>query len=277
MPEMRLDTNNDGTTSLEMITPNNQDILTTNMQQPIRRFSAGDTPALPDTPINATTGCTTLPSDPHITTIDSTSNQQSVLKGDDVAVAQMIYADLMGEKDPPAPSPDVYIKDFNTPQERVVPTPPNFTEDSYLDILFDGHPSRSGGSAFVEVEDSEGNSLTIGEWLRPTSTKDRYWKLRIPDPRQIQPLKDQILTLTAQNQAFAAANDRLLTQLRNSDQTIKDLRGANTQLLRQILELRDTNRDLVKERHALATALQVANETMRTSIERIMSLIQVIK
>lgn len=157
--------------------------LTSNMQQPNRLFSDGDMPASGHTPQNATTGCTTLPPDPVDMSPKIEPNQQSVSDWRS-ATGQPI-----SEKDPPAPTPDVYIKDFNTPSERVVPTPPNFTENSYLDILFDGHPSRSGGSAFVEVEDREGNSLTIGEWLRPTSTKDRYWKLRIPDPRQVQRVK----------------------------------------------------------------------------------------
>lgn len=48
----------------------------------------------------------------------------------------------------------------------------------YIDIVFDGPPGPTAGS-FVEVEDSEGRSISIGEWLqRP----DGYWVLRIsPD------------------------------------------------------------------------------------------------
>lgn len=45
----------------------------------------------------------------------------------------------------------------------------------YIDIVFDGSPSHTSGR-FVEVEDSTGRSVSVGEWLqRP----DGYWALRI--------------------------------------------------------------------------------------------------
>jgi hypothetical protein len=46
---------------------------------------------------------------------------------------------------------------------------------SYIDIVFDGPPSHESGR-FVEVENAEGRSIHVGEWLqRP----DGYWVLRI--------------------------------------------------------------------------------------------------
>lgn len=48
----------------------------------------------------------------------------------------------------------------------------------FVDIVFDGPPSHESGR-FVEVEDSAGASIRLGEWVeRP----DGYWALRIPDP-----------------------------------------------------------------------------------------------
>ena len=46
----------------------------------------------------------------------------------------------------------------------------------YIDIVFDGPPANESGR-FIEVEDSNGNSISIGEWIhRP----DGFWALRIP-------------------------------------------------------------------------------------------------
>lgn len=45
-----------------------------------------------------------------------------------------------------------------------------------VDIVFSGPPSQPGGPQFVEVEDAQGNSMSIGRWIqRP----DGYWVLRI--------------------------------------------------------------------------------------------------
>jgi hypothetical protein len=54
-------------------------------------------------------------------------------------------------------------------------------ETGELDILFDGPPGPEAGR-FVEVNDSTGKSVSLGEWIeRP----DGYWALRIPDPRSL--------------------------------------------------------------------------------------------
>ena len=46
----------------------------------------------------------------------------------------------------------------------------------YIDILFDGPPGPTAGR-FVEVEDPDGNSISVGEWVE---RDDKYWALRIP-------------------------------------------------------------------------------------------------
>lgn len=52
----------------------------------------------------------------------------------------------------------------------------------FIDIVFEGPPSTPG-PRFVEVEDSTGKSVNVGEWVqRP----DGYWVLRIPRPDETQ-------------------------------------------------------------------------------------------
>lgn len=49
---------------------------------------------------------------------------------------------------------------------------------NHFDIVFDGPPGPDAGR-FVEVEDADGRSITLGKWLqRP----DGYWVLRISKP-----------------------------------------------------------------------------------------------
>jgi hypothetical protein len=53
-------------------------------------------------------------------------------------------------------------------------------EEQYIDILFVKGPGPE--SEFVEVEDNESRSLSIGEWLKPGDERapnDSYWRLRI--------------------------------------------------------------------------------------------------
>jgi hypothetical protein len=50
----------------------------------------------------------------------------------------------------------------------------------HVDIVFDGPPGPQSGR-FVEVEDEDGRSIRLGEWIaRPNG----YWALRLPDPRR---------------------------------------------------------------------------------------------
>lgn len=54
--------------------------------------------------------------------------------------------------------------------------------NDFIDIVFDGPPSQPN-PRFVEVEDSTGKSVNVGEWVqRP----DGYWVLRIPRPDETQ-------------------------------------------------------------------------------------------
>lgn len=53
--------------------------------------------------------------------------------------------------------------------------------NEYIDIVFTGPPgSESSDCGFVEVEDSEGKSISIGTWI---DREDGFTVLRIPDPR----------------------------------------------------------------------------------------------
>lgn len=54
----------------------------------------------------------------------------------------------------------------------------------YIDIVFDERPSphydkdgQHPSGHFLEVEDQEGKSISIGDWLE---REDNYWVLRIP-------------------------------------------------------------------------------------------------
>lgn len=47
---------------------------------------------------------------------------------------------------------------------------------SYIDVVFDGPPAPVSGR-FIEVEDENGTSIKVGEWVK---RDDGYWVLRIP-------------------------------------------------------------------------------------------------
>jgi len=46
----------------------------------------------------------------------------------------------------------------------------------YIDIVFDGPPAHESGR-FIEVENPEGASVRVGEWIE---REDGLWALRIP-------------------------------------------------------------------------------------------------
>lgn len=50
---------------------------------------------------------------------------------------------------------------------------------THIDIVFDA-PPRAVAGRFVEVEDSAGNGIKLGEWVERS---DGYWALRIPTPQ----------------------------------------------------------------------------------------------
>lgn len=53
--------------------------------------------------------------------------------------------------------------------------------DKYIDIVFDGPPSHESGR-FVEVENQDGHSISIGEWIE---REDGFWALRTPVDIQV--------------------------------------------------------------------------------------------
>ncbi len=50
--------------------------------------------------------------------------------------------------------------------------------NGYIDVVFDGPPDHEAGR-FVEVEDPEGASVKVGEWVE---RDDGYWALRLRAP-----------------------------------------------------------------------------------------------
>lgn len=57
--------------------------------------------------------------------------------------------------------------------------PPADVVGPFIDIVFDGPPSHDGGR-FVEVENHEGKSISVGQWIKRV---DGYWALRINTAR----------------------------------------------------------------------------------------------
>jgi len=51
----------------------------------------------------------------------------------------------------------------------------NVSESEVIDIVFDGPPGHIAGR-FVEVENLEGISISVGEWIH---RNDGYWVLRL--------------------------------------------------------------------------------------------------
>lgn len=54
---------------------------------------------------------------------------------------------------------------------------------SHLNIIFDGPPGPEG-PRFIGVENGDGVSVRLGEWVDQGDT----WALRIPDPRRTEAL-----------------------------------------------------------------------------------------
>ena len=65
---------------------------------------------------------------------------------------------------------------MNTDKEET----PSTSTVRTIDVVFDGPPSHESGR-FIEVEDSDGHSIKVGEWIHRA---DDYWALRIPLPHQ---------------------------------------------------------------------------------------------
>jgi len=63
------------------------------------------------------------------------------------------------------------------------------TPTDYIDIVFDGPPSHESGR-FVEVENSQGRSVKLGEWVE---REDGLWALRIPNTVRLKAERDTAL------------------------------------------------------------------------------------
>lgn len=63
--------------------------------------------------------------------------------------------------------------------------------DTYIDIVFYGPPAHESGH-FIEVENPEGASICVGEWVE---REDGYWVLRIPSRAAI--LEEAAATIPA--------------------------------------------------------------------------------
>jgi hypothetical protein len=63
--------------------------------------------------------------------------------------------------------------------------------DAVFDIVIDGPPSHESGR-FVDVEDADGRSIQVGDWVQ---RDDGYWVLRLPDPRPPRAAIDAVLAL----------------------------------------------------------------------------------
>ena len=61
-------------------------------------------------------------------------------------------------------------------------------EKRQIYIVFDGPPGPQAGR-FVEVNDYEGKSIRIGEWV---DMEDGYWWLSIDDPRDLPAALDEL-------------------------------------------------------------------------------------
>ena len=64
--------------------------------------------------------------------------------------------------------------------------------EAYIDIVFDGPPAPESGR-FVEVEDADKRSISIGEWIPDGD----LWRLRMRDPRPLPALLDELEMLHA--------------------------------------------------------------------------------
>jgi hypothetical protein len=121
----------------------------------------------------------------------------------------------------------------------------------YIDIVFDGPPSHESGR-FVEVEDAQGVSISVGGWVQ---REDGYWALRVPDYRALTIQLDSLRALLScsgdlegavrglldkvehlerygpdfdkrQAEAFSAIKDGVIAQLRSDLGTEQTMHAA---------------------------------------------------
>ena len=95
----------------------------------------------------------------------------------------------------------------------------------YIDIVFDGPPAPESGR-FVEVEDEQQRSISIGDWVEDGD----FWRLRISEPyKRIAELEHE---LEESRKAFRYE----LNEVKCADETIVDLETARNRLCEAIIE-----------------------------------------
>lgn len=60
-------------------------------------------------------------------------------------------------------------------------------EAGYFDVVFDGGPPGPRQGRFVECQDPQGASISVGEWIE---RRDGHWALRIPRAAETRTLTD---------------------------------------------------------------------------------------
>lgn len=74
----------------------------------------------------------------------------------------------------------------------------------FIDVVFDGPPNHVSGR-FVEVEDAQGRSINVGQWMERA---DGLWALRIPVSLDARIEQERRRALEAAAQAVEPTNDK---------------------------------------------------------------------
>jgi len=91
---------------------------------------------------------------------------------------------------------------------------------AYIDIVFDGPPAHESGR-FVEVEDANQCSISIGEWIEDGD----LWRLRIPDPRRCAELEAECNQRSSETSRIAARCDRMGEERDAARRQVTDLKA----------------------------------------------------
>lgn len=81
-----------------------------------------------------------------------------------------------------------------------------------IKIVFDGPPSHESGR-FVEVENAEGKSINVGEWVQ----NGDYWELQIPSDEslraELEEKKEEIVALKTNRKNYREAAKELTAEV----------------------------------------------------------------
>ena len=116
----------------------------------------------------------------------------------------------------------------------------------YIDIVFDGPPSSKSGR-FLEVEDSDGKSISIGELVKRA---DGYWVLRIKDPRELSAAQKEVADLNAD---IVSMKNSMVNGLKTMEMQQKEIEALQN-IIREIIDGTD---DMIKNlRYKLLLQMQ---------------------